>query len=94
MQLSKALGLIMYRPWKPIERIFSTHPYIDWCVSNRTIVLNWTEWLDKECQFEMELKFEEGITGIFCLDESTYQTTAEFGLPAEPEINAQDANES
>jgi len=80
----------MYKPWKPVERIFSTHPFIDWCVSSRSVVLNWTEWLNNECQFEMEVKFEEGLAGILCIDESTYQTTKLFGIPEESEINTQD----
>ncbi len=79
----------MYKPWKPIERVFSTHPSIDWRIDNRTVLLNWTEWRNNECQFEMELKFEEGIAGIFCLDESTYQTTRGLGFPAENEINSE-----
>ncbi len=76
----------MYKPWKPIDRILSTHPYIDWRVDNRSVILSWTEWLNNECQFEMEVKFEDGIAGIFCLDESTYETTGDLGIPTGSEL--------
>lgn len=78
----------MYKPWKPIERVLSAHPCIDWCVYGRSVILNWTEWRNNECLFEMELKFEEGIAGIFCFDESTYQTAGNFGIPSDNEIDA------
>ena len=79
----------MYKPWKPVDRVFSTHPCIDWCVDSRSVILRWTEWLNNDCQFELELKFEEGVAGIFCLDESTYQTTHELGIPAGDEFHSQ-----
>jgi len=37
----------------------------------------------------MEIKFEDAIAGIFCFDESTYQTTRELGIPAENEFNSE-----
>lgn len=77
----------MYKPWKPIERVLSTHPCIDWRVEGRSVIINWTEWRNSECRFEMELQFV-GIAGIFCFDESTYQTAKNLGIPSENEIDA------
>ncbi|MCF6226713.1 MAG: hypothetical protein L3J22_10505 [Xanthomonadales bacterium] len=57
-------------------------------MEGRTVSLKWTEWLNNKCQFEMEVQFKEGIAGIYCFDESTYQTTAiHLGVPSEVELD-------
>lgn len=78
----------MYKPWKPVDRILKTHPQIDWKVENRSVVLSWTEWLDNQCQFEMEIKFENGLAGLLSLDESTYQTASDLGMPLDSELDS------
>ena len=80
----------MFLPWKPIERNLSTHPHIDLNLEGRSVIFNWTEWRSQACQFEMEIKFDNGVAGLFCVDESTYQTTEEFVLPNESEIDPSD----
>lgn len=79
----------MYKPWKPAGRIFKAHPQIDWKVEQRSVVLSWTEWLDNQCQFEMEIVFENGLAGLLCLDESTYQTACDLGAPQESELDSE-----
>ena len=76
----------MYKPWKPVDRTFSPHPQIVWRVENRSVVLVWTEWLNNQRQFEMEIKFENGLAGLLCVDESIHQTVSNFELPLESEL--------
>lgn len=49
----------------------------------------WTEWLNNQCQFEMEIKFEHGLAGMLCLDESTYQTASKLEMPLERELDSE-----
>ncbi|HEB92315.1 MAG TPA: hypothetical protein ENI94_02390 [Gammaproteobacteria bacterium] len=77
----------MYKPWKPIERMLYTHPSIDWRVESRSVTVSWAEWFNNTCRFEMEITFKEGIAGIFCFDESTYQTTNAQCLPTDNEMD-------
>ncbi len=79
----------MYKPWLPIDRILSTHPVIDWRVDNRSLILTWKEWKNNKSQFEMEIRFDDGIAGVLCLDESTYQTTRGLGIPDEHELDCE-----
>lgn len=80
----------MYRPWKPIDRVFRPYPSLSWKVENRSITISWTEWLHNKCQFEMVISFEGGIAGVFAIDESTYGTTENLGIPGEEEFDAKD----
>lgn len=36
----------------------------------------------------MEIKFDNGIAGVLCVDESTYQTTSGLGVPDEHEFDS------
>lgn len=78
----------MYKPWKPLDRLFTPHPYLEWQVHDRTLMLTWSEWFDNECRFRMEVRFENGLAGLFCFDESVYQTAEDaLGVPAETELD-------
>lgn len=62
----------MFKPWKPLGvALRNGSPGFEISISDRTIKITRSEWINHVCISAMTIEFKHGIVGLYMFDEST-----------------------
>jgi len=83
----------MYRPWIFNEDILnagipSPYPQLTWSGRGRSLLVHWETNFAPIQRFD--IGFDDALAGLVAIDESTYASTRDYGLPGPDEFDGTD----